>query len=172
MIILLITLYVCIFIDSLKGYKASLISLSLCSIRIFYFYTFFFFFYTFIHRFFPLPFRLPFLSHSFHSHFHSCTSPLPRSSPSLALFSLLTLSISVIHSSPLRSSFSISLILSPIVLFSPLFVLHLSNTCSHDSSSPPHTPLLFRSPVPTSPHLISYPIPRYSFVPFLFPSHL
>ena len=34
---------------------------------------------TFIHSLFPLPFRLPFLSHSFHSHSHSCSSPPPFS---------------------------------------------------------------------------------------------
>ena len=61
---------------------------------------FFLNFYTFfIHSLFPLPLRLPFLSHLFHSHFHFCSSSL-----SLALLSLLTLSISVIHSSPLPSS--------------------------------------------------------------------
>ena len=78
-----------------------LISLSSCFILIFYFYTCLYIF--FLHSLFPLPFRLPFLSHSFHSYFHSCSSSL-----SLALLSLLTLSISVIHSSPLPSSSSIS----------------------------------------------------------------
>ena len=90
MIILIITLYVCIFIDSLKGYKASLISLSLCSIRIFYFYTFFFFFYTFIHRFLPTGTFLPLSPCTIYCIMivlFSHTFPFPAVSYLLSLFS-------------------------------------------------------------------------------------
>ena len=118
---------------------------------------------------FPHSFRRPFLSHSFHSHSHSCSSPLPRSSPSVVPLSLLTLSISVIHYSPLPSSSSIPLILSPIVLSSLLFVLHISNTCSHDCSRPPHTLHLLSSSVPQyRPPLISFSI-RYLAITWYHP---
>ena len=111
-----------------------------------------------------IPFSLPFLFLS---------SPPPPSSPLPVLLSLFPLSISVIHSSLLPSSSSISFILSPIPL-PPFCTESIRYMFQRFFLSPTYsTPsLLFRSPVPTFPHLISHSIPRYSFLPSLFPSHL
>ena len=129
-------------------------------------------FYTLIHSLFPLPFRLPFRSRSFHSHFHYCSSPLPCSSPSPVLLSLLLLSISVIHSSPLPSLSSISLFVSLIAPPPPIYTASIQHMFPRFLlPSTYSTPSLLLSPVPTFSHLISYPILRHSFVPILFSSH-
>ena len=139
------------------------------------FHTYFLHLYIFIHSPFPLPFRLPFLSYSLHSHFHSCSPPLLSFACSsfssdpfyfrypFFAFSFLTQYFT--YPFPHRSLLPPFCTASIQYMF-PRFFL------SRTYSIPRYSIHLVRSPVPTTPHIISHPIPRYSFAPFLFPSHL